>query len=123
MSLNKYLFISKLAIILTILIFTNQGYTTHSKAHIHQCIHNAQRTYFVSLDRERTKLVRGLKDCRQNITTVDNHLRCLNSTNTRYRQAVRTNSARYKIARKRCNGLRIQIRKDFLIYKPIPLRR
>ena len=111
----------KLFLQLSVIVFSMLGvlsHASHNESHVRQCLNNAQRTYFVTVDRALTTLVQRKRDCRQHITTVDNHLRCLNRATAQYEEAIKNAKRRYHLARWRCNGSRKLIRKDILIYKP-----
>ena len=90
-----------------------------------QCIYNAQRAYFLAVDRALTNMVQGKRDCRQNITTVDNHLRCLNRVTDKYKRAIALARQRYQRSRWRCSHKKVLLNKDYLIYRPtrLPLLR
>lgn len=96
----------------------------HNSTRKQQCLRDAQRAYFVAIDRAMTTFTQRKNSCRQNITTVDNHLRCLNRANTRYQRDILEAKRRYRHSRWRClNSLRLN-RKNIKIHRPnLQLRR
>jgi len=79
---------------------------------------------FVAIDRASMAFTQLKNSCRQNITTVDNHLRCMNRATARYRKDILDAKRRYQYSRWHCLKSPKLNRKDILNHRPnLQLRR
>ena len=79
----------------------------HTKQHRQECLRNAQLVFFKAVDRAMTTYSLKKKSCRDNITTVDNYLRCLNRASASYESAINAAKRSYFRARLSCSGVLI----------------